>query len=59
MLIEHKLHEFMRLVGRVIALDFGEVIAAGAPEDIVRHPAVIEAYIGRSEDQFEEHVDAA
>ena len=59
MLIEHKLHEFMRLVGRVIALDFGEVIASGAPEDIVRHPAVIEAYIGRSEDQFEEHVDAA
>ena len=46
-LIEHKLREFMRLVGRVIALDFGEVIAQGSPEDIVRHPAVIEAYIGR------------
>ncbi len=46
-LIEHKLREFMRLVGRVIALDFGEVIAQGLPEDIVRHPAVIEAYIGR------------
>jgi branched-chain amino acid transport system ATP-binding protein len=47
MLIEHKLREFMRLVGRVIALDFGEVIAQGTPEDIVRDPAVIEAYIGR------------
>jgi branched-chain amino acid transport system ATP-binding protein len=46
-LIEHKLHEFMRLVDRVIAIDFGEVIAEGSPEDIVRHPAVIEAYIGR------------
>jgi branched-chain amino acid transport system ATP-binding protein len=46
-LIEHKLREFMRLVSRVIALDFGEVIAQGSPEDIVRHPAVIEAYIGR------------
>lgn len=46
-LIEHKLREFMRLVGRVIALDFGEVIAEGSPEEIVRHPAVIEAYIGR------------
>ena len=46
-LIEHKLREFMRLVGRVIALDFGEVIAQGSPEDIVRNPAVIEAYIGR------------
>ena len=57
MLIEHKLHEFMRLVGRVIALDFGEVIAAGTPEDIVRHPAVIEAYIGRGDAQ--EHAGAA
>ena len=57
MLIEHKLHEFMRLVGRVIALDFGEVIAEGAPEDIVRHPAVIEAYIGR--DNAREQADAA
>ena len=46
-LIEHKLREFMRLVGWVIALDFGEMIAQGSPEDIVRHPAVIEAYIGR------------
>ena len=59
MLIEHKLREFMRLVGRVIALDFGEVIAEGAPEDIVRHPAVIEAYIGRGDEQAEEQTDAA
>ncbi|HQC95776.1 MAG TPA: ABC transporter ATP-binding protein [Aquabacterium sp.] len=47
LLIEHKLREFMRLVDRVIALDFGEVIAEGLPEAIVKHPAVIEAYIGR------------
>lgn len=47
LLIEHKLREFMRLVDRVIALDFGEVIARGTPDEIVRHPAVIEAYIGR------------
>jgi branched-chain amino acid transport system ATP-binding protein len=46
-LIEHKLREFMSLVQRVIALDFGAVIAEGPPEEIVRNPAVIEAYIGR------------
>lgn len=57
-LIEHKLREFMRLVGRVIALDFGEVIAEGSPDDIVRHPAVIEAYIGRDA-QATEPSDAA
>ncbi len=47
LLIEHKLREFMQLVSRVVALDFGEVIAQGAPQDIVSHPRVIEAYIGR------------
>jgi len=59
MLIEHKLHEFMRLVGRVIALDFGEVIAEGLPDYIVRHPAVIEAYIGRGDAEAAEPADAA
>ena len=59
LLIEHKLHEFMRLVGRVIALDFGEIIAEGVPDYIVRHPAVIEAYIGRGDEQTEEQADAA
>lgn len=46
LLIEHKLHEFMKLVHRVIALDFGEVIADDIPERIVTYPRVIEAYIG-------------
>jgi branched-chain amino acid transport system ATP-binding protein len=36
-------------VRRVIAMDFGEVIASGAPQEIVRHPRVVEAYIGRTE----------
>jgi branched-chain amino acid transport system ATP-binding protein len=49
LIIEHKLREFMQLVRRVIAMDFGEVIAIGAPQEIVRHPRVVEAYIGRTE----------
>ena len=48
-LIEHKLREFMKLVSRVVAIDFGEVIGMGSPEDIVKNPRVIEAYIGRQE----------
>jgi branched-chain amino acid transport system ATP-binding protein len=49
MLIEHKLREFMKLVSRVVAIDFGEVIATGTPTEIVADPRVIEAYIGRQE----------
>ena len=49
LLIEHKLREFMKLVSRVVAIDFGEVIATGTPAEIVANPRVIEAYRGRQE----------
>ena len=48
LIIEHKLREFMQLVTEVIAMDFGEVVAIGAPAVIVRHPRVVEAYIGNA-----------
>jgi len=51
LLIEHKLREFMALVSRVIAMNFGEIIAVGPPEEIVKNPKVIEAYIGKTEDE--------
>jgi branched-chain amino acid transport system ATP-binding protein len=50
LIIEHRLREFMKLVTRVIAMDFGEVIAVGDPDTIVRDPKVIEAYIGREDE---------
>ena len=46
LLVEHRLREFMALVSRVIAMDFGEVIADGTPAEITRHPRVVKAYIG-------------
>lgn len=52
LLIEHKLREFMALVSRVIAMNFGEIIAVGPPEEIVKNPKVIEAYIGKTEDAY-------
>ncbi len=36
----------MRLAQRVLVLNFGQAIAEGPPQEIVRNPAVIEAYLG-------------
>ena len=46
-LIEHKLRVLMRLVDRVIVLNFGRQLAEGTPQGVARDPAVQEAYLGR------------
>lgn len=46
-IVEHVLEVVRRLAQRVLVLNFGQTIAEGPPQDIVRHPAVIEAYLGR------------
>jgi branched-chain amino acid transport system ATP-binding protein len=45
--IEHHMHTIMTLCDRVVALSFGRIIAEGAPAEIARNPAVVEAYLGR------------
>jgi branched-chain amino acid transport system ATP-binding protein len=53
-LIEHQMRVVLNLCQRVTVLDFGCTIAAGPPQEIQHHPAVLEAYLGRDSSMGEE-----
>ena len=49
-LIEHDMSLVMELSDRVIVLDQGRIIAAGPPQKVRDDPRVIDAYLGREEE---------
>ncbi|MBL8671425.1 MAG: ABC transporter ATP-binding protein [Alphaproteobacteria bacterium] len=47
-MIEHVVQLVMGVCDRITVLNSGRVIAEGGAEDVARHPAVVEAYLGRA-----------
>jgi branched-chain amino acid transport system permease protein len=46
--VEHVMSAVIQLAERAIVLDFGKLLAEGAPEVVMRDPQVVDAYLGRA-----------
>ncbi len=48
LIVEHIMRVIMGISHRVVVLNYGSLIAQGAPDEVARNPQVIEAYLGES-----------
>lgn len=54
LLVEHDMDFVMNLTDHLVVMDFGTKLAEGKPQEIQQNPAVLQAYLGGIDDDFDE-----
>jgi branched-chain amino acid transport system ATP-binding protein len=59
LIIEHDIPLISRLADRLIALDLGEVVTGGHPDDVLSNPRVVASYLGSAADRKVAHAETS
>ena len=51
LLIEHDMKLVLGICERLVVLNYGKILANGKPNDVINNPQVVEAYLGKEEDE--------
>ena len=56
--VEHDIPLVRSVADRLVAMDQGAVVAAGPPDHVLHHPAVVAAYLGTNDAAIERSVSS-
>ena len=51
LLIEHDMKLVLGICERLLVLNYGKILASGKPNEVINNPQVVEAYLGKEEDE--------
>ena len=51
LLIEHDMKLVLGICERLVVLNYGQILASGDPQKVINNPKVVEAYLGKEEDE--------